>query len=460
MLKKLSILHHPLIKGTFILTFAGVLSRVIGFFYRTYVSQTFGEEGMGIYQLISPVIGFSMSICVAGYQTAISKCVAEELGKKSSHPLRPLLAGLSISLLLSSLCALIINYCSDFLSTSLLHESRTAILLRIYAFSLPFSAIHSCLNGYFYGRKRTGVPAFSQLVEQICRVGSVFLIADFIYTQGKVPSLAITTIGVLISEIISTVFSLVVTYLSSHKDGARLHAAMQKTLASGETRSHTSLGSIYANIFRLALPLTANRLAMTFLQSIETVSIPIRLRMYGYDNASALSIYGVLTGMAMPLIFFPNALTGSLAVLLLPTISEKQASGNTLAIKKAALRTVKCCFAMGFLCMCVFVLFGDLAGNLLFHSELAGQFICTLGFLCPFLYTNTTLSSILQGLGKASTIFVCNILCLLVRLCFVFFAIPSVGIAGYLWGILASQLILSTLYLTKLFTLLNSPHKH
>lgn len=38
-------------------------------------------------------------------------------------------------------------------------------------------------------------------------------------------------------------------------------------------------------------------------------------------------------------------------------------------------------------------------GTELFHSELAGHFIVTLGFICPFLYLDTTLSSILQGLG-------------------------------------------------------------
>lgn len=409
---------------------------------------------MGIYQLISPVIAFSMSISIAGYQTAISKCVAEELGKKSSHPLRPLFAGLSISLPLSCICALIVNCFSDYLASTFLQEPRTAILMRIYAYSLPLSAIHACLNGYFYGRKRTGVPATSQLIEQIGRVGSIFLIADYIYAQGKTPSLALTAIGVLIGEVFSTTFSLICIFHTSHKEGARLQAAVHRTLIISERYGTTSLRTIYANIFSLALPLTANRLATTFLQSIETVSIPARLRMYGYDTSSALSIYGVLTGMAMPLIFFPNALTSSLAVLLLPTISEKQASGDTAAIKKATLRTVKCCFAMGFICMCGFVTLGNWAGKFLFNSELAGHFICTLGFLCPFLYTNTTLSSILQGLGHANTIFICNIICLLIRLYFVFFTIPIVGIAGYLWGILVSQILLSILYLRRLFRLL------
>lgn len=85
-------------------------------------------------------------------------------------------------------------------------------------------------------------------------------------------------------------------------------------------------------------------------------------------------------------------------------------------------------------------------GTELFHSELAGHFIVTLGFICPFLYLDTTLSSILQGLGMAGRIFFSNVVCLLIRLLFVFFAIPVIGMQGYLWGILVSQLVLAGIY--------------
>jgi len=211
---------------------------------------------------------------------------------------------------------------------------------------------------------------------------------------------------------------------------------------------------IYQSILGMALPLTANRLVLNFLQSMESVSIPAKLKLYGYDTATALSVYGVLTGMAMPLIFFPNALTGSVAVLLLPLISESNARGDFDGVKKSVFRTIKYCGLMGGLCMIIFVFFGNAMGTFLFHSELAGHFITTLGFICPFMYLDTTLSSILQGLGKAGNIFIMNIISLLVRLAFVYLAIPQAGISGYLWGILASQMLQSILYLSCLYRLL------
>ena len=204
----------------------------------------------------------------------------------------------------------------------------------------------------------------------------------------------------------------------------------------------------------MALPLTANRIVLNLLQSIESVSIPARLKAYGYDNVTSLSVYGVLTGMAMPFIFFPNALTSSVAVLLLPIISENYALGNMDTVRKTTLRTVKYCGLMGICCMGVFVLLGKWAGTALFGSPLAGYFIRTLGFICPFLYLDTTLSSILQGLGLAGHIFVMNVVCLLLRLGFVFLAVPRYGITGYLWGLLASQLTLGVLYLGCLYRFL------
>lgn len=79
---------HPLIVGTVILTLTGLVSRIIGF-YRIYLSRLFGEEGMGLYQLLSPVLSLSFSLTAAGYQTAISKLVAEQTARQKRPPFAP-----------------------------------------------------------------------------------------------------------------------------------------------------------------------------------------------------------------------------------------------------------------------------------------------------------------------------------------------------------------------------------
>ena len=447
--------RHPLIVGTFILTATGIVSRLIGFLYRIYLSRLFGEEGMGIYQLLSPVLSLSFSLTAAGYQTAISKLVAEQAATQEEPSLRPLLVGLGISLPLALACNAALFCFADTISANLLQEPRTASMLRVLSFSVPLSAVHSCINGYFYGIKKAGIPAGSQLLEQIARVGCVYIVSSHILSLGRKPSISVAVLGLTVGEFFSMLMTLAAVCPRRRKALPRSGASPASSTrlpsrglipfrgASGE--------SLTRKLLAMALPLTANRIVLNLLQSVEAVSIPARLRLYGYDTATSLSVYGVFTGMAMPFIYFPNALTSSVAVLLLPVISENYALGNMDAVKSATVRTVKYCGAMGFGCLGCFVLFGRWAGSTLFHSPLAGYFITTLGFICPFLYLDTTLSSILQGLGLAGHTFAMNVVCLLIRLGFVFLAVPRFGMTGYLWGLLVSQLTLGTLYLACLY---------
>ena len=94
---------NTLITGTIILTITGLGSRLIGFFYRIFLSRLFGEENMGIYQLIGPVMALVFSLSAAGLQNAISKFVA---GETATHDykasLRILLVGFAFSLICSA----------------------------------------------------------------------------------------------------------------------------------------------------------------------------------------------------------------------------------------------------------------------------------------------------------------------------------------------------------------------
>ena len=70
-----------LIQGTFILTFVGILSRFMGFFFRMFTSHVFGEENIGLYQLIFPVYLFCLSLSTAGIEAAISRTAAQKASR-------------------------------------------------------------------------------------------------------------------------------------------------------------------------------------------------------------------------------------------------------------------------------------------------------------------------------------------------------------------------------------------
>lgn len=425
--------------GTVILTITGLVSRFIGFFYRIFLSNVFGAEGMGLYQLISPVLALSFSLTVSGIQTAISKYVASETSTHDyKNSFRTLWTGFLLAMALSAVCALGIYVYADPIAANLLLEARTAPLLRIIALSIPMASVHSCINGYFYGIRKTGIPAFSQLAEQVCRVGSVYVIYFICQKHGLTPTISFAVVGLVIGESASMIVSVVAILARAHQVfPARIHIAV--------SQSPVKLIAIYRRItgqlLQLAVPLSANRLVLNLLQSVEAIYIPNRLMAYGLSNADALSIYGVLTGMSLPLILFPSAITNSISVLLLPIVSEADAGGNQSAVRRAILTSIRCCLLLGFSFTALFLVFGRLAGRLLFHSELAGSFILTLSFLCPFMYIASMLNSILNGLGKTIRTFLYSVVSLLLRLLFVFFAIPHFGIQGYLWGMLASQML-------------------
>ncbi len=428
---------HPLITGSFLLTLTGLITRFIGFFYRIYMSRTFGEEGMGIYQLIGPIMALAFSLTAAGFQTSISKFVAETTqSTKDKNPTvspKPFYMGISISLPLSVLIMLLLIRFSNTLACEWLNEPRTAPLLHILALSIPLSALHACINGYFYGKKQASVPAICQIIEQCSRVLAVYLTVQFYISKGSIPPLQITVFGTLIGELLSTVICIIFFLWTSSK-----HNIQDKSIP-------CTLG--YGALFLMVIPLIANRVTLNALLSVETIALPSMLKLYGYDQTTSLSVYGVLTGMAFPLIFFPNAVTGSIAVLLLPLISEQTALGNTKEVRKLTKKVIQYCSILGFSCMALFLLSGRFLGTFLFQSELAGIYITALSFICPFLYLNNTLSAILHGMGKVITIFAISVSALLLRLFFLYQFVPVHGMKGYLWGLLAAQIYTCVIYL-------------
>lgn len=322
-------------------------------------------------------------------------------------------------------------------------------MLRIIALSIPAGAVHSCINGYYYGIKKTMLPSSTQIIEQFMRFFCV-LAADFLARRSHtVPHINAAVVGLVVGECAAMLISLLAIYFRFYREEAgagKSSLPCSNAGAFGISRFHA-----VKNLLVLAFPLTVSRIVVNLLQSVEAVAIPSRLCRYGYDSVTALSVYGVLTGMALPLLFFPNALTGSMSLLLLPMVSEADAKGNTDAVKNTTLKTIQSCLLLGAACTLFFFLSGPFLGRFLFHSELAGRYIRSLSLLCPFLYLCTTLSGILHGLGKAVSVFFVNVFSLSLRLLFVFFLIPAFGIDCYILSMVLSQLLSAFFYLFLLY---------
>ena len=427
---------HRLLIGTLILTASGIFSRVLGFFYRIFLSRRIGAEGLGIYQMIFPVYGICFSLCAGSLQTAISRFTAAD----RAHAGRTLLSGLFLSLSLSLAFAGLILHFSQPIAVYILREPRCAPLLSIMALAFPCISVNACISGYYYGKELVAIPAVSQLVEQCIRIFAVWFTACILISRERPVTVQLAVIGLAAGEAASALFTALSYFI--------LHGIPTV----GRVRE---LYPVMISLTSMALPLMATRLIMNLLQSAETILIPGRLSLFGLTHTQSVSIYGVLTGMAMPFILFPSAIVNSLAVVLLPNIARQQSCGNQPAISRRVSMSLRYSLYMGILCVGIFAVFGETLGLQVFKNRDAGTFISILSWLCPFLYLATTMGSILNGLGKTNTTFLHHIAAMLLRLAFVFFGIPRFGIRAFLWGMLAGELLLALLHYISLLRLVS-----
>lgn len=423
-------LKNPVISGTLLLTASGILGKIIGFFYRIFLSRTIGAEGLGIYQLIFPISTICFAVTVSGLSTALSKYIAEYQQRDPSSPKRFLRLCVLISGFLSFVFMLLLFRYSEFIAENILLEPRCAPLIPILACSIPLASVHSCIHGYYYGKKKAAIPAASSFIEQFSRVVFVFLICQIRLEQGKTIDASVAAWGLVFGE--AGAFLLCITALLFSKEepqkdtGYRVSSPGKKLLA-------------------YSIPLSMNRLALTLFVSFESILIPSRLVLFGYSQTDALSVFGILTGMALSVVTFPTVFTNSVSVMILPAISEADSRNDAEKIKKTIYQTIFTCLLLGSVCTGGLLLTGKWIGDFLFGNALAGKFICLLSYICPFLFLSSILSSIMHGLGMPAYPFLLNLLGIGIRIYFVYFQIPRYGLKAYLIGMLLSQIVTSVL---------------
>jgi stage V sporulation protein B len=420
---------NQLVRGTIILTGAGIVTRIIGFGYRILLAGALGETKLGIYQLIFPVYSICFTLYAAGIQTAVSQLISHE--KEEKHP-SILKSGCILSLCISCSLSLLLNLFAEQVGTSFLGTNETVSLLHILAVIFPFCGITSIINGYFYGISNAKVPASSQIIEQLFRVGFVCGAGYFVMKGDITKELAV--MGLVAGELAANIYNFY--RLSSH--------LKIKQIIKSPCR--------FRHLFRLALPLSGNKLVISLLASLESVLIPAMLVKYGFEKEEALAIFGILTGIVMPFLMFPGTITNSLSVLLLPAISRAAGKNNHMEVKRTTETTMHYSLLLGVFTTSVFSIYGQSLGNYLFQSSNAGKLLTLLAVICPFLYGSTTLTSVINGLGKTGVTFFNTILGLAIRILCLIFLTPSWGIHGYLIGIVLSQIaicLLNGIYISR-----------
>lgn len=422
-----------IIKGAAILTAANLITRVMGFFNRVYMSNAIGIEGMGLYQLVMPIYLLSWSITSSGFSTTISRITAKENAKKHYGNIsKTVKVSIFICMLISVIVSVTMYFGSDFIANNLIKDSRTAISLKILAFAVPFMSAGSCMRGYFLGMQQQGIPAISQILEQTVRIIVIVVLSPLLADRGLEYACAAAITGVLLGESFSCLFTAI-----SYKGLSKKPKYTYSTDIS--TAKCTTL------ILSMAIPLSATRISSSLLSALENILIPQRLQLYGHSTEMAMSTFGNLTGMALPLIMLPSSFLMAISTTLVPALSETQATGSISKSAYVADKSLKFTIITGLCFTGIFMLFPHEICQIVYSKKELGDMLLKLAVICPFLYMHITLSGILNGLGCHSLIFKSSLLSSAINLTFIYFAMPKIGTDAFIIGMTISLICVVSL---------------
>ena len=341
-----------------------------------------------------------------------------------------------LSVSIASIFTIFVYWLAPWISSEILKEERATNLLQLMSLSLIPSAIHACFNGYYYGQKNSVPPSICQIVEQLARVFGTLLIYQILEEQNRPLEPIHAVWGLVISELAGLLVNATVYIILNSNSIQNDHNALTKV-------SLTKYLLPIQELSIMAIPLTLNHVLVTLSHSLEHLLLPQQLILFGYTSDEALSHFGILTGMALSVIFFPSAITNSLSVLLLPRISETKAKGNICAVLDTIKGALCCGVALGSLCTFLFLLSADWFGTYIFDNALAGFYIRTLSILCPFLYTSSLLSSIVNGLGYASLTLTCNLTGCFIRILTIWLLVPVYGMYAYIISMVVGAVVVT-----------------
>ena len=200
--------RNSVVTGTLWLTAAGLISRLLGFVYRIYLSGLIGSEGMGLYQLISPIYFLLFTLCSAGCHTAISQMVAAESAHRHTQNMQRILwICLVPSTALALLFVLLIQEFSPWIAVHIIQDARAAEGVRILCLGLPFCVSSSCIKAYFHGIRQMKIPATEQVIEQICRMSVIYMLAPLLSQSDVTTTCSYVVYGTVAGDFVSCFYT-------------------------------------------------------------------------------------------------------------------------------------------------------------------------------------------------------------------------------------------------------------
>ncbi|MGE7666202.1 putative polysaccharide biosynthesis protein [Ureibacillus composti] len=376
------------VKGTIFLTLVIFLSKLFGFVYRMQFMRIAGEEAVGVYMTAYPAFIFFISLVSLGLPIAVAKIVAELHAKKKDGQLQAVLkTAIKWSVFFIILFIPLLYFFIPILAGNLLQNEATTVTLYIALATVPVVVFSGVLKGYLQGIANISATAWSQMLEQLIRIGLItFLLPFFVTPENPTLTAAYAMAITAVGEVFSFVY-LYITYLFSKKPK--------------KSKSEVNKPYPAMPLLRIAVPSAGSKLFGTFTWFLEPIVFLKALTVAGMTAAGATTLYGIISGVHIPLLLFPSFIPNALAIVLIPAVSDAMARNNYSLLNDRIGMSLRLSSIIGCYAATFFFLHGDELAMKLFHLEENRGFMKVLAPIFYFYYIQSPLHSILQAIDEA-----------------------------------------------------------
>ncbi len=428
-------MRKNIIMGTLILTVATTSVRFVGMFFRIYLAKTMGAEGMGLYQLVLSFYFLMVTLATSGIRVAISKLISEEIALRNyANAKKVLYQAVGLSLFTGLTAGFILYFFADYIGTNILNEKRTVLALMYLAPSLPILAVSNCFKGYFYALGKVTQPSIIQITEQFVRIFLIFFIMDYYLSRGLEYGCAAIALGMTAEEIFA-LFLVWFLYIFDKKPWKN---------------TNKKAGNMIFNILSVSLPISGTSYLNSILRTVENTMIPAGLLIYGLSSERAISLYGMVKGMVLPLLFFPSSILTSLSAILIPSVAGDNAVSNEKSVSKTLSQVLHFTAISGILVVAVFIAFPSEIAMAVYGDTEVSAMIKIISYVCPFMYMNMVISSMLNALGEQFSSFIVNIVESILKISIIYFFVPIYGFNAYLFALFLTTILNTIMYLVRL----------
>ncbi len=384
---------------------------------------------------------FGITLASSGINISCMRVVAEEFTLGNDLGVRKSANNcIKISLIFALFASLIFYTHSDFIVKYCFENKVSENIVYLICISLPFISVSSAISGYFMAVRRVYKTVAGQFLEQISKLIATIILFNLYVTDNSLEKICFALIlGDVISEIVSFLYSILIYIFDINYHFSKLKI--------------NSSNNFLFRIFRILIPVSLTSCIKSGISTVKQLIIPSSLQKNGKNINEALSDYGIISGMALPIVMFPSTFLIAIASLLIPEFSRYYVKEDYPKIRMYTDKLLIGSFLFACLLTTFFMIFGDNLGIIIYNNSEVGIYIKLFAPLIPFMYVDIIIDNILKGLDAQTNVMVINIIDLVVSTTFIFFFVPILGIKGFVISIFISEILNLTLSLRKLLKL-------